>query len=103
MAKITKRYLGFCEPSYLYLFDLSRHCLAPPPGDKIVLEEYLSRGPPAPAPALLTAACVEEKKLVLTMDSQAAYAARALRQPGPPLRGHIFSVTLDLRMDLVKK
>ena len=85
MAKITKRYLGFCEPSYLYLFDLSRHCLAPPPGDKIVLEEYLSRGPPAPAPALLTAACVEEKKLVLAMDSQAAYACSGASPAKAPI------------------
>ena len=29
------------------------------------------------------------KTLVVTMGSQAAYAARALRQPRPPLRGHI--------------
>ena len=29
------------------------------------------------------------KALVVTMGSQAAYAARALRQPRPPLRGHI--------------
>ena len=31
------------------------------------------------------------KTLVVPMGSQAAYAARALRQPRPPLRGHIFS------------
>ena len=37
----------------------------------------------------LLAACAE-KKLAVTMGSQAAYAARALRQPRPPLRGHIF-------------
>ena len=30
------------------------------------------------------------KTLVATMGSQAAYAARALRQPRPPLRGHIW-------------
>ena len=37
----------------------------------------------------LLAARVEEG-LIVGMGSQAAYAARALRQPRPPLRGHIF-------------
>ena len=67
--------LRAARPTAFYEFLMQRKV-------KMVFSEHVMR-------ALLCVPLRVGKTLVVTMGSQAAYAARALRQPRPPLRGHI--------------